>query len=139
MENEIRELMSNQFAAIRDKDIERLMALYADDIVYFDVVPPLRFAGSEAVRERFVHWFEGFDGPIDVEVRDVAISVYADSAVTTGFSRAKGTLKNGREIGVWVRITSCARRLDKRWLVTHEHVSVPVDMATGRPALDLTP
>lgn len=139
MESEIRELLNSQFEAIRAKDLDRLISLYADDIVYFDVVPPLRFEGSKALRERFEHWFDGFDGPIDMQVSDLHISVYADTAVSHGFSRAKGTLKNGREVGVWVRITSCARRRDDRWLVTHEHVSVPVDMAAGKPAVDLTP
>lgn len=139
MENEIRALLDSQFEAIRAQDIDRLMALYADDIVYFDVVPPLQFTGSTAVRERFEHWFDGFAGPIDMEVRDLHISAYADAAVTHGFSRAKGTLKNGRQVGTWVRLTSCARRIGGRWLVTHEHVSVPVDMATGKPAVGLTP
>ncbi|WP_281412362.1 hypothetical protein [Rhizobium laguerreae] len=33
------------------------MSLYSPEIVYFDVVPPLRFIGSEAVRSNFVRWF----------------------------------------------------------------------------------
>jgi len=135
----VRELMDRQFGAIRTKDLDRLMTLYADDVVYFDVVPPLQFAGAEALRDRFRHWFDGYQGPIDVELRDLTIAASADMAVARGFSRAAGTLTNGREVGVWVRVTSCSRRTDRGWLVFHEHVSLPVDVAAGRPAMDLVP
>jgi ketosteroid isomerase-like protein len=37
---EIRGLLDAQDEAMRAKDIDRLMSLYARDIVYFDTVPP---------------------------------------------------------------------------------------------------
>ena len=53
--------------------------------------------------------------------------------------RASGTLKNGREVGYWVRATDCCKRSDHRLLITHEHVSLPVDLQTGLAAMDLAP
>jgi hypothetical protein len=38
-QSEVRALLDSWSEAIRTKDIDRLMALYAPDIVYFDVVP----------------------------------------------------------------------------------------------------
>jgi ketosteroid isomerase-like protein len=38
-----------------------------------------------------------------------------------------------------VRVTVCCRKSDDRWLITHEHVSVPTDFETGRAVLDLAP
>ena len=58
---EIRALFDRQAEAIGAKDIERLMSLYSPDILYFDVVPPLRYAGSAALRGRFKQWFDAFD------------------------------------------------------------------------------
>ena len=55
------------------KDIERLMSLYSPDIVYFDLVPPLRYVGSAALRRRFLDWFEGFEGPIGQEISDLNV------------------------------------------------------------------
>jgi hypothetical protein len=40
---------------------------------------------------------------------------------------------------MWVRWTACFRKLDGRWLVTHEQVSVPIDMESGGALLDLEP
>jgi ketosteroid isomerase-like protein len=142
MENahsEVAALFDSQSDALRAKDVDRLMSVYSSDIVYFDVVPPLKFAGAAALRQRFTRWFDGFDGPITVEFRDLNISVVGECAVAHWFSRVSGTLRGGRQVGSWVRATSCCRRFDRGWLVTHEHISLPVDPATGKGAFDLEP
>jgi uncharacterized protein (TIGR02246 family) len=138
-ESEVRALYDGLFDAIRSKDLERLVAAYSPDIVYFDVVPPLQYAGSAALRGRFSEWFDGYQGPIDIEMRDLNITTSGEIAVAHWLSRASGTLTNGREVGSWVRATSCCRRSNNRWLITHEHISLPVDVANGRAAAELLP
>jgi ketosteroid isomerase-like protein len=139
VDSEIRAHLEDQLEAIETKDLERLMGRYSDDVVYFDVVPPLRFVGSAALRERFTTWFDSFDGPIRMDVRDLTISIGGDIAVVHWLSRASGTLRNGRQVGSWVRATSCCRREGHGWLTTHEHISLPVDVASGTPVVDLEP
>lgn len=138
-QSEVRTLLESRSEAIRDKDIDRLMSFYTADIVYFDVVPGLRYTGSAALRPRFLDWFGGFEGPIGQEIGDSKILASGDIAVAIMLIRAGGTLKNGREVGYWVRATSCFQRSDHGWLVTHEHVSLPVDFESGRAATDLVP
>src|SRR3712207_4867067 len=123
--------LDRQADAMRSKDIERLMALYAADVVYFDVVPPLQFVGSAALRDRFLRWFDGWRGGIDIEVRDLTITVIGDLAVAHWFSRASGPLRRGGRAGSWVRVTNCCRRSVDGWLISHEHVSLPVDLTTA--------
>jgi ketosteroid isomerase-like protein len=138
-ESEVRALFDRQFEAIRSSDIERLMSLYVPEVLYFDVVPPLRFDGAAALRRRFSAWFDGFNGPPDVDIDDLRIVTSADLAVATWLSRVRGTLKNGRAVGSWVRVTSCCRRSNHDWLIVHEHVSWPVEAMSGRAAMDLVP
>jgi uncharacterized protein (TIGR02246 family) len=138
-QSEVRALFDSQSEAMQTKDIDRLMSLYSPDVVYFDVVPPLQFAGSAALRSRFLRWFEGWESTIGMDIRDVSILVSGDVAIAHWFSRARGTLKNGQEVGSWLRVTSCCQRKTDRWLITHEHVSAPVDLASGSAALDLVP
>jgi ketosteroid isomerase-like protein len=138
-ESEVRALFDRQAEAMRTKNIDRLMSLYAPDIIYFDVVPPLRYVGSAALRGRFLRWFDGWQGPIGMEIRDLSILASGDIAVACWLSRASGTLKDGREAGSWVRATSCCRRSNHGWLITHEHISLPVDLESGRAAMDLVP
>jgi ketosteroid isomerase-like protein len=46
---------------------------------------------------------------------------------------------NGQKSDFWLRWTACYRKANGKWLITHEHVSVPVDMESGKALLDLKP
>jgi len=138
-ESEVKALLDSQFEAMRMKDIDQLMSLYSADIVYFDLVPPLQYVGSAALRRRFLEWFEAWKSSIGMEIRDLTIVAGGDIAAAHMLLRASGTLKNGHEVGYWVRESDCYRRANEAWLITHEHISLPVDMASRSAAIDLTP
>jgi hypothetical protein len=42
-------------------------------------------------------------------------------------------------IGMWVRMATCYCKIDGKWMVTHEHQSVPFDAESGKALLDLKP
>ena len=138
-QSEIRALLDSRSEAVWTKDVDRLMSFYSPDIVYFDIVPGLRYTGSAALRPRFLEWFDGFEGSIGQEIGDLHISASGDIAIAFMLIRASGTLKSGHEVGYWVRATTCFQRSNHRWLVTHEHVSLPVDFQSGSAATDLVP
>ena len=137
-ESEVRAVLDGRSEAVRIKDMDRLMTFYSLDIVYFDVVPGLQYTGSAALRPRFLEWFDGFKS-FDQEIRDLNILASGDIAVAYMLVRARVTLKNGRQVGYWVRATTCCQRSNHRWLVTHEHVSLPVDFERGSAAMGLVP
>ena len=132
-------LLNSRTEAVWHKDIERLMSLYSSDIVYFDLVPGLQYTGVTALRARFLEWFAAFDGPITMGARDLHIQEHGDLAIAFMLNRTSGRLKNGRDVGYWVRATVCWQRSDRGWSIVHEHISVPVDMATRAGAFDLMP
>lgn len=138
-ESEISALVDSRSEAIRRKDLDRLVSFYAPDVRYFDVVPPLQYVGSDALRGRFTHWFDGWEGGIRQDVHDLEVLVSGDIAVTSMLIRSGGTLEGGQEVTLWVRATSTFHRSDGTWLITHEHVSLPADLQSGRAATDLTP
>jgi len=138
-ESELKALLDSQFEAMRMKDIDQLMSLYSADIVYFDLVPPLQYVGSAALRKRFLEWFDVWKTSIGMEIRDLTIVAGRDIAAAHMLLRASGTLKSGHEVGYWVRASDFYRRPNDGWLITHEHVSLPVDMASRSAAIDLTP
>jgi ketosteroid isomerase-like protein len=139
IQSEVRALLDSRSEAIRMKDIDRLMSLYSPDIIYFDVVPPLQYCGSAALRGRFLHWFDGYEGTIGQDIHDLTMWASGDIAVASMLVRSGGTLKNGHEVGLWVRATDSCQRLNHRWLITHEHVSLPVDLGSGSAAMNLVP
>jgi ketosteroid isomerase-like protein len=139
IQSEVSALFDNRSEAMRLKDIDCLMALYATDVVYFDLVPPLQYVGWDALRARSSHWFEGWAGLIGMGTRDLKMWASGDTAAASMLLRASGTRTTGHEVGYWVRTTNCCQRLDDRWLITHEHVSLPVDFETRSAVMDLVP
>ena len=70
-QSEISALLDRRSEAARSKDIDQLMSLYSPGVIYFDVVPPLQYVGSDALRGRFLNWFDGFKGSIGQEIHGV--------------------------------------------------------------------
>jgi ketosteroid isomerase-like protein len=136
---ELEVFLDGRSEAVREKDLDRLMSFYAADIVYYDVVPPLQYVGTEALRGRFTHWFGSYQSGIRQDVHDLHILASGDVAVVNMLIRSGGTLADGREIDLWVRATSSCRRSNGSWSVTHEHISLPVDLQTGSVVRGLVP
>ena len=135
----VRALLDEWSESIRQKDVDRLMAVYSPDIVYFDVVPPLRLVGADAVRRNFVRWFDTWSSPIGVEIRELSLIAGADLAAAHMLWRTSGLLKVGREVGYWIRASVTCRRSGQGWRLTHEHVSLPVELPSAKAAMDLKP
>ncbi len=91
------------------------------------------------MRERWEEVFSSLPGPVGYEIADLSITVGEDMAFTHSFNRASATLPTGQQIGTWVRWTACWRKIRGQWLLVHDQVSVPVDVQTGKAALDLKP
>jgi ketosteroid isomerase-like protein len=123
--SEVSELLDNWLDASRAKDIDRLMSLYSADITYYDVVPPLRFAGRDEVRGNFLRWFDEYDGAIDLEPHDMTVVTSANVAFANLLVADSGTRNNGVEGTAWVRATVCCQRSSDGWFITHEHISMP--------------
>ena len=115
------------------------MALYAPDIEYFDVVPPLRISGAEAARRNFLRWFDLWSSGIGSENRELRVSMCGDLAAAHMLHRTSGTMKTGRKVDYWVRVSIVCQKSDSAWRILHEHVSLPVDFASGSVVMNLEP
>ncbi|MDQ3656295.1 MAG: nuclear transport factor 2 family protein [Chloroflexota bacterium] len=138
-EDQIREIIEKRVKAVRTRDIDAAMAGHAPNVLMFDLIDPLRYAGSDTVRERTEAWYASYQGPIGYEVLDVHITSGADVAFCHYLYRVSGTRTDGADIEMWVRSTVCFQKVDGAWIVTHEHGSVPFDPETGLASLDLQP
>lgn len=128
--------------AFRARDIEGIMAVYApgDALVAYDIVPPLQYRGTDAYRKNYVEFLDQYTGPIELELRDSRVVASNDVAFIHALERVSGTLKsNGQHSDLWIRATSGLRKIDGQWLIVHDHISDPADLATGKAVLDLKP
>jgi uncharacterized protein (TIGR02246 family) len=138
-EAQIRDLLDGWVKALGAKDVDRIMSYYAPDVLLFDLQPPLQYVGAEAYRKNWEEWFRTFEGPIGLEIRNLNVTTADEVAFSHGLNRITGKRTNGEETDVWVRATVCYRKIGDKWLITHEHLSVPLYMDSGQAAVDLRP
>jgi predicted dithiol-disulfide oxidoreductase (DUF899 family)/ketosteroid isomerase-like protein len=137
---EVRKMIGDWATAVRAKDVDRVCTHYATDVVSFDLAPPLSSAGREALGNGLAAWFSTFTGPVTCEVHDLAVSTAGDVAFCRSLNHVAGLRTSGEKTDVWVRATVGLRRIGGRWLISHEHTSVPFYMdGSERAALDLKP
>lgn len=141
-EVQIHHLITEKEALMRAKDAKGLVSRYAPEIVQFDLAPPLQHSGPAVLDPSGVQrWFSTFDGPIDYEIRDLAVTAAQDVAFGTCLERLTATpLGSAESFTLWVRSTVGLRKLDETWRITHEHRSTPFYMdGSFKAAVDLAP
>lgn len=140
-EAEIRAVIDERTAAMRDRDAARAVAALADDIVAFELAPPLAL-GPEGARDEagLAAWLAAWEGPVGIEIQDLHIETGGDIGWSRSLNRLHGTMKGGREVDLWMRSTLAFRREDGAWKIAHGHSSVPFLMdGSFRAATDLKP
>ena len=140
-EEAIRALIEARADAMRRKDAAAAVALLADDVVAFEMVPPLVLpTGSARDEQLLARWFASWDGPIEIEIRDLTIHVGGDIAFSHSLNRLAGNRVGGSKTDIWMRSTLGFIRSAEGWRIVHGHTSVPFDPADGFKArLDLKP
>ncbi|MCV7056020.1 YybH family protein [Mycolicibacterium gilvum] len=126
-QRQIRDTVERWVEAIRARDLDGVLAAHTDDLVMFDVPPPYDgIRGMDAYRDSWPPFFDFLAGGAQFEL--VELDVVAGE--TAGFAYA--LLRCGRpedfeaEPDVRLRITMGLRKVDGRWLITHEHHSFPI-------------
>lgn len=140
-EADVRQVLNRWAKAFRVHDIKGIMSIYAagNELVAYDIVPPLQYIGYDAYRKDYVEFLAQYKGPIEIQFRDLRVVAGDDVAFVYGLERIGGTLKNGQKSQTWVRVTTGLRKINGQWLDVHDHVSVPTDFKTGKALLNLTP
>ena len=138
-EQELRELVDERIRAVHTKDAAAIRGRPTDDVITFDVLPPLNSRGSSDTIDHMQAWFDGYEGPIDFAVHDVNIEAEGNLGFCSFVYHVGGTLKTGGQVDMWVRATLCCRRIDGTWRIVHDHESVPFDPATGQAQISLPP
>jgi ketosteroid isomerase-like protein len=132
-------LLEERVEACKVKDLGRLMSLYSPEVAYYDVVLPLKFAGTDDVRQNFQRWFDEYQGDIGLETHDLHVAMDGDVAFAHMLHADSGTRRSGQDMVVWLRATVCAEWIDGRWQIVHEHVSFPINPGDWSAVIDAEP
>ena len=140
-QSDIRALENQFIAAFKAKDLDAIMKVYVPDqsLFVFDVIPPRQYVGAAAYRKDWQGFLDSLNGPITVELSDLAVVSDHNLAYGHSIQRVAGTDKQGKPMDLTVRVTDVYKKIKGHWLIIHEHVSVPVDLDTGKPDLASKP
>jgi ketosteroid isomerase-like protein len=140
-ESQIREVIEGRAAALKTGDVKAVLAYYAPQVVEFNLAPPLRQPHDAQDPEPLERWMATFEAPPERVVTQLEITADGDVAYATSIDCLSATPKGMTEsFRLWHRATVGLRKIDGRWLVTHEHESVPFEMdGSFRASIDLKP
>jgi ketosteroid isomerase-like protein len=126
-EIQIRALIEAWADAVRRHDLPAILAHHEQDIVMFDVPPPLQSRGIEAYRKTWDLFF-GYHQPSQAfDVEELAITAGRDVAFAVVIMRCgSGTsIVPSEKGGFLFRLTIGLRNVNGDWRIAHEHHSVP--------------
>lgn len=139
---QIRQLITAKETLMRTKDANGLVSRYAPEIVQYDLAPPLQHSGPAVLDPSGVQcWFSTFEGPLDYEVRDLAVTAGEDVAFCTSLERLTATPEGSPEsFTLWIRFTVGLRKIDGTWWIIHVAQLEPFYMdGSLTAAVDLQP
>ena len=109
----------------------------ADDLVFFEDTTPLQFKGTSALRTDLQGFIEG-TSQIHAEMEGVSVVVSGDLAAAHYVMPFSWTDESG-SYSERARYTQVLKRVNGKWLIWHEHFSVPFDLTTGKAVIEARP
>ena len=122
---EIKELIEKWSAAVRDEDIDGILAHHAHDIVMFDVPPPLQSKGIEAYKKTWDLFFSSAKKPIEFHFTELEITASDSVAFCHGIGHCVDVRPDGIKENLEFRLTIGLLKVHEQWVITHEHHSLP--------------
>jgi len=134
-------LLRRYEAAIYAKDAQATVACYSDDVVAYDLAPPLAIAASVACDPAYIQqWFDSWEGPVSSLAKEVTVKVGGGVAYAFTLRHMTGKKKDGQVADLWFRATATFVKKDGEWKISHIHNSVPFAMdGTDKALLELKP
>ena len=121
----VRTVIESWTAAVRHRDLERVLQNHSSDIVMFDVPPPFQSRGIEAYKKTWDLFYSWSSAPVAFDITDMNITAGSDVAFVVATMRCGGHGPDGKHHALDFRLTVGLRKIDGQWTITHEHHSVP--------------
>jgi len=116
-----------QGVKIRTRDVAGFMKYYAhrDDLTMYDTAGEDALVGWDTIRK---HWEKQMDEILQVnrlELSKVRVRVVGDLGFLTATWKLEVTTREGEKVAQTGRVTDIWQKLDGKWLIVHEHNSIP--------------
>ena len=138
---QIRVLENKLAAAVAARNLDAIMKAYLPDetLFVFDVIPPRQYVGAKAFRKDWDEFLRSTKGPVKYQITDIDITAIGAVAYGHSIQRIVATSIKGDPIDLNTRVTDVYRKFKGNWVIVQEHISIPVDLDTGKPDFSSKP
>jgi uncharacterized protein (TIGR02246 family) len=126
-EADVRTVIANWMAAVRARDINAILANHSDNLVMFDVPPPFENVGLDAYRKSWELFFSWSGGQVRFDVQKMTVVAGREVAFAFAKMGCFGPDAEGKPQPLDFRLTIGLKKVAGRWLIVHEHHSVPAE------------
>jgi uncharacterized protein (TIGR02246 family) len=127
----VEEMLAAYAAAVRAKDVDAFVGLYADDVRTFDLWGVWSYDGKSALHDMVAEWFGSLpdDEVVAVKFDDVRTETGDDVGAVSAFTTFAAVSQDGTELrSMNNRLTWMLRKdADGAWKIAHEHTSAPAN------------
>lgn len=139
---EVKDVLENYKTAIAERNVEKLLSIYADDIHIYDCWGSWELVGISHWREAVIDWFNDLkkEGNIlqivfnDLVVEENVNIAFVHCCVTFAAYKEDSQEKLRQMTN---RFTFGLRKENESWNIIHEHSSLPINMETGKGIFNL--
>jgi ketosteroid isomerase-like protein len=137
-EARVKEVEANLIKAINSRSLDAIMACYSakPDLVVFDIIPPLQYAGPDAWRKNWDGFLGSIKGTVNLKQSDLVVEGSRRIAFSHSVWHWTMTDPSGKSSEITMRATNCYENQGGKWLIVHAQYSVPTDLETGKAVLN---
>ena len=131
--HEVLAMLKHWDEAVENMDIQALADLCVEEVSLIDVSTHL--TGIQAYKQLWKRYLPVKVGNIRVYREAIKMIVQPELAVLHCFSKVDQIDATPSLEVFWCRTTICFQKVAGTWKVAHQHISMPIQLETGRPIL----
>ena len=126
-DSQIKALIEAWADAVRQHDMAGILAHHDQDLVMFDVPPPLQSRGMDEYQKTWDLFFKYHKPSQAFDIEELTITAGADVAFAVAIMRCGSSTGSGppEKDGFLFRLTIGLRKAEGDWRIAHEHHSLP--------------
>ena len=125
-EVQIRHLIENWAKAVREKDMDAILAFHSEDFVMYDVPEPFQSIGLDEYRKTWETFFK-YTKPGVFDIHE--LHVFSDENVGFAYGKLQCSDKTNSDVYTPLdfRLTIGLKKIKGQWTILHEHHSIPAE------------
>jgi uncharacterized protein (TIGR02246 family) len=124
-ESAIRAIIENWAQAVRERNMDGILAYHTADIVMYDVPQPFESRGIEAYKKTWEIFYGWAKDSRVFDITELNIVAGEDVAFAYASMKCSGYDDAGKLEPLKFRLTTGLIKVDGQWMIKHEHHSIP--------------